>query len=251
MTSKRTERTSRPEAIRSFWPLTLLVAFASILISGACGRTDSNAIKDSAVKVDKEAPQVEVKILSADQSRARAKSKGEAVQNVDTDAYTEWFYSCKADLETEDVGHDDTSGASTVALKVNGIKFKLALPITIYLPANAKAELKEHEDGHVQICSIIYGRADSAALEAGRQVLGRTFNGMGKNLDEARHMALGQAQHVVAQCYHEGTANLADQASQKYEMLCLQYAAEPKMSRQTLAREACKRVLDIPVQIIK
>jgi hypothetical protein len=235
MTSKRTERTSRPEAIRSFWPLTLLVAFASILISGACGRTDSNAIKDSAVKVDKEAPQVEVKILSADQSRARAKSKGEAVQNVDT----------------EDVGHDDTSGASTVALKVNGIKFKLALPITIYLPANAKAELKEHEDGHVQICSIIYGRADSAALEAGRQVLGRTFNGMGKNLDEARHMALGQAQHVVAQCYHEGTANLADQASQKYEMLCLQYAAEPKMSRQTLAREACKRVLDIPVQIIK
>jgi hypothetical protein len=236
-------------AIQSFWPIRSFVTLYAGVALGACGQSD--AIKDGAVTVEKETAQVEMKVLPPDEEKARATASKKAPLLMDIDAYTQWFYSCHATFETEEVFHDDTIGASSMALKIKAIKFKLALPITVYLPVDAKPSLKEHEDGHVQICSIIYGRADSACVAAARQVVGKTFNGMGKDLPEARAMAMSQVQRIIAQGYQEGTAGLADQASQKYDGLCRQYADDPKMSRQSLAREACKRVLDIPVKIIK
>jgi hypothetical protein len=268
MTAGDCEKSPPTPEHKPFWPINfLLLSILTSLILSACGRIDlardpakesvrdafPDAIRDGAVTVEKATPQLQVKILPADQVKKDKlnKSNNRAAPLKDMDAYTEWFYSCHAELDTEEQSKDDTIGASTLALKIKGIKFKLSLPITVYLPVHANAVLKEHEDGHVQICSIIYGRADSAAVEAAKQVVGKTFNGMGKDLPAARNMALAQAQRIIAQCYQEGTSTLADQASQKYELLCDQYAADPKMSRQTLAREACKRVLDIPVQVIK
>ncbi len=252
-------RQSRPLSSPAHSPIVSITAstivltitgMAFILSAGGCTQLDP--VKD-AVTVEKQSAAVEKKILSTDQSQERIKAmvKPNTPALADADAYTEWFYSCKADLESEDVMRDDTIGASSIAIKVKGVKFKLALPITVHLPENARADLKQHEDGHVQICSIVYGKAEEAAVAAAREVIGRTFNGMGKDPAGARHMAMAQAQHIIAQRYHEGTALLADQASQRYEILCLQYAADPNFSRKTLAREACKRVIDVPAQPIK
>ena len=227
-------------------------AILFLLVSLALfGCNTAPATTDDAIKIEKENAEVKmVPFTPADQKgkkNARPKDSAEA----DVDGYTEWFYSCKADLQTENVFHDDTLEACSMALKVKGINFKLALPITLHLPAGAKPDLVKHEEGHAQICAIIYGRADDACREAAKEVVGKTFNGMGKTPEEARTMALAQAQHIIAQVYQDGTANLVDQASQKYEELCRQYVNDAKISPLDLARQSCARVLDIPIKVIK
>jgi len=218
---------------------------------GGMGTADSSDVDSAAVQVDKEAPKIETKVFTLSQAKARARAGKRDPLAMDVEAYTEWFYSCKATFDTEDVRQDDTNGAASVALRVKGLKFTVALPITVHLPKNAPAALKEHEDGHVLICSLVYGLSGKVAAAAGKQVLGRTFEGMGKDMAEARLMALDQAQKIVARAYQEGTNDLAEQMSRKYDELCQRYADEPKMSRESLARAAYNELADVPQTVIK
>jgi hypothetical protein len=154
-------------------------------------------------------------------------------------AHTDWFYSCHVNLDTDEVQRDDTLEACTVRLKVKAVHFQLALPIVIYLPEGASPHLRAHEAGHARMCSIIYDRAPAVAEAAGKTVLGMTFSGMGKTPAEARKMALAQAEKIISQQYTAGTAQVAFDASLRYENLCLQYANDPTMTNEKLADLAC------------
>lgn|GEM_PF-524307 len=215
------------------------------------GSVGPDAVESSAVQVDKDVPKVETELFAPIQSKARSRASKRDPLAMDVEGYTEWFYSCKATFDTEDVRHDDTNGAASVALRVKGIKFTLALPITVHLPKNVPAALKDHEDGHVLICSLAYGMAGKVAADAGKQVLGRTFEGMGRDMSEARSMALEQAQKIVARAYQEGTNDLVEQMSLKYDQLCQRYSDDPKMSRESLARAAYREMADVSVTVIK
>ncbi|MBS2007264.1 MAG: hypothetical protein JST01_09500 [Cyanobacteria bacterium SZAS TMP-1] len=230
------------------------ILLAAVVALSACTNSsggEPGSGENSNVQVEKEAPRVETKKFSAAQAKFRSGGGKKDPLATDVEGYTEWFYSCKATFETEDVHSDDTSGAASVALKIKAVRFDLALPITLHLPANPPADLKEHEDGHVQICSMIYGLAGKVASQAGKQVLGRTFEGMGKDMTEARAMALGQAQRIVARVYQEGTNDLAEQVSRKYDQLCHLYSDEPQMSRASLAQSAFNELADPAVTVIK
>jgi len=225
--------------------LSALSFVCSIALFGCSGSTGDGG----AVTVDKAVPALEVKHWSPKDFEALHKRQG--LSAMDVEAYTEWFYSCHVDLDTEDVFQDDTSGASSLAIKVKRVKFKLAMPITVNLPAKVPAALKEHEDGHVLVCMLIYGNLDKVALGAANQVLGKTFNGMGKDLPEARNMAIRQINQIISQSFQEGSSTLADQASQKYDHLCEQYEGEPKMTRESLARSAVSEVQNNSFKVIQ
>ncbi|MBK7837881.1 MAG: hypothetical protein IPJ49_09410 [Candidatus Obscuribacter sp.] len=84
------------------------------------------------------------------------------------EAYTVWFYHCVINLETEDVERDDTSGASSVLIKVKSVAMDLSCPIKLYISKTAPKETHDHEQGHIELCRKIYSLAPEAARVAAR-----------------------------------------------------------------------------------
>ncbi|MBU6451401.1 MAG: hypothetical protein KGS72_06465 [Cyanobacteria bacterium REEB67] len=227
----------------------LFIGFMPFLL-GACiskPAVDSSAIEHQTVHIDLQPPVV------TEKKTEHPPFLGPGKQSIwqDVEAYTEWLYSCRTIFETETVHSDDTSGGATVGLKVKGVTIKLSLPISVYLPAKARPELKEHEDGHVLICSLVYRNAYRAAREAGLLIVGKTYEGMGKNLDEARAVALSQPEKIIAAAYQEAVADVCGQASEKYDEYCHRYTGDLKKSRSELAKSAYKTISDIPIKVIK
>ena len=231
-----------------------MLLFVSALSLGACSVSSGSVASvrsladEQSVTVEKDVPHVETKVMVAPPFPRSKKSPAPA---QDVEAYTQWLYSCRASFQTEAVHSDDTDGGATVGLKIKAVTIKLALPITVYLPPKAAEPLKEHEDGHVQICSLAYGLADQAALEAGRSVIGKTYEGMGKNLEEAKIMALSQPEKVIAASYQEAVADICNQASEKYDDYCQRYSTDLSKSRMELAQSAYQNIVDIPIKVIK
>src|SRR5688572_22368574 len=66
-------------------------------------------------------------------------------------------------------------GAGAVATNVElaGVTVRLSLSVTIWLPNNATAQLKAHEEGHRTIAEHYYKGADAIAREQAKKVVGR------------------------------------------------------------------------------
>jgi len=238
----------------------LLSLFAIVSLS-ACSLTKSGenestndkvvSTKDDATLIDKAPPQVETKILNAETIKNRLKDGKYKKQDADGDAFTEWFYSCTIDLDTEDVFRDDTAEASSTAIRVKGVKFKLALPILIMLPNDADPALVKHENGHVAICSIIYGHVDQACKDGARAVVGKTFNGMGKDLPSAKQMALSQVYRIIKTSFATGTTVPTIQASKLYDSICQRHAQDKNFDCLAAAEQCCKGFVDRHRTVIK
>ncbi len=160
------------------------------------------------------------------------------------EAYTLWFFHCFADFQLEDQEFDDTAGASTLRVKVKGVQMRLSCPINIWMEKKASALTRAHEDGHVYICRKVYEMAPAAARLAGGSVLGKSYNGMGANLSQARKMALQQAEADVAAVFQAKIVDLCDEISQLYDDQCRQAISnQSETSQQTMAEHSFKQIV--------
>lgn len=171
------------------------------------------------------------------------------------DAFTIWFFHCFADFQTQDEHVDDTSGASSVRLKIKAVQIRLSCPITIWLAKDSPVLVREHEKGHVYICSKVYGRAPKVARDAALLVVGKSYNGMGRNPAAARQMAIAQAEGDIAQIFREKIVALADEISTAYDALCSDDLAvnsgkSSKKTQQALADLAYQQVLERAVTFL-
>mgnify|MGYP007020157148 FL=1 len=171
------------------------------------------------------------------------------------DAFTIWFFHCFADFQTQDEHVDDTSGASSVRLKIKAVQIRLSCPITIWLAKDSSVLVREHEKGHVYICSKVYGRAPKVARDAALLVVGKSYNGMGRNPAAARQMAIAQAEGDIAQIFREKIVALADEISTAYDALCSDDLAvnsgkNSKKTQQALADLAYQQVLERAVTFL-
>jgi hypothetical protein len=57
--------------------------------------------------------------------------------------------------------------------KITGVQSELRLDVTAWLPTDATAKIKAHEDGHRQISEAFYANAEAVAKAIGQQYLGK------------------------------------------------------------------------------
>ncbi len=166
------------------------------------------------------------------------------------EAYTLWFFHCFADMRMEDQSSDDTAGAATVRVKVKSVQLRLSCPINIWMEKRAPQLTREHEDGHVYICRKVYEMAPAVARLAGADVLGKSYNGMGANLAQARKMALQQAEADIASVYQAKIVDLCDEISQLYDDQCQKaMRIDSKTSQHSIAENSFQQIVGSKVYI--
>jgi len=167
------------------------------------------------------------------------------------EAYTVWFFHCVINLDTEDVEREDTSGASSVRLRVKSVAVDLSCPIKIYISKKAPKETQDHEQGHVEICRKVYNLAPDAARTAAATVQNLTFYGMGATPKEARDNALNKARNEVGESFRAAISEPCQDASEKYDRLTAKYEGKPDFTPAILSEMAYAEILNAKRTTIK
>ena len=152
--------------------------------------------------------------------------------NIDFDeaAKTDWQYSNSTDFSYEFDRKEQFGDRWVVKLRPVSVRVNLALKIVEFLPKGAPETLLAHEQGHVDICKRIYGRAADGAREAARSAIGRSFGGEGATLDEACADAISDATDKIDEIYRLNTVVYTNDVSEIYDYLQLAPDALPKRS---------------------
>jgi hypothetical protein len=101
--------------------------------------------------------------------------------------------------------------------KVTRVAARLSLPITLWLPDTVNKRLQEHEDGHRQIYEEIYSGADKTAQKQAEALIGETFIGQGKTMEEAQDNAKRKAAIELNRRYCGEVLNYARLVTQLYD----------------------------------
>jgi hypothetical protein len=207
---------------------------------GACGnKTVSEKMADRPGRVDVSAAPASVHVNYFDKPPA-----GAVERDRNFDAYTLWFYHCFADIQMQPVDADDTIGASSAHFVVKNIQLRLSCPINIWLPRNAQAVVRDHEDGHSEICKKVYLLAPAVARKAAEDILGKSYSGMGANLAEAKQVAMSAAKEDIAQAFRSGVIERADEISVLYDdFAARQMRHDMSLPQKPLAEAAYQRVI--------
>ena len=169
--------------------------------------------------IDKQAPQISTEFFESSASSPPQ-------VGPDASARTHWQYNCQTEADYEIISKNRTSSGWNVELKITAIKLKLTMPIVIYLPRDALDGLKSHESGHVEICRRIYERAQSIAGLEARRVM-RTYQGNGRNVEEACEDAVRVANIELVEAYGERTLEVVNNISVIYDFLETSSTVQP------------------------
>lgn len=161
--------------------LKTLIATALLGSSFLCpGLAPSAMAAGDAVSVTKEPPQVKTRTFDHNDPGPEVPIKGREA------ATTHCSFDYFVDIGLESTAKKRNGEIYTCTFKVTRLSVRLNLPITFWLPDTVNNRLREHEDGHRQIYEEIYGGAEKTAQRQAQELLGETFIGQGKNLDEAQ-----------------------------------------------------------------
>lgn len=138
----------------------------------------------------------------------------------DQQAVTEWDFGCQNNFEFDiKEEHKKSNGNYFVSLCIKKVHISLSAPVIIWLPENAAPEVVAHERGHEKICRLVYESSKKTAHKAAESVIGKIFEGEGKDRDEACSAALAQGQDYVCQIYHGEASQDVNAISEIYDAL--------------------------------
>ena len=140
-------------------------------------------------------------------------------KDLDFEAFTEWFYHCNVELSYDEIKKEDASGFGSCTLQIKGAKVKLSCPVQVCVSKKAPADTLAHEEGHVEICRRVYGRAPSVVQKACQSLMGKRFYGMGRSYEAARKQALSLAYGEISQTFRRLITDVAEEASDRYDRL--------------------------------
>lgn len=164
-----------------------------------------------AVSVTKEPPKIETKTFDHNAPGAEVPIKGREA------ATTHCSYDYFVDIGLENIASKRNSETYAYTFKVTRLAVRLTLPITFWLPDTVNKRLQEHEDGHRQIYEEIYGGAEKIAQRQAQELLGETFIGVGKTLEEAQGDAKTKIGLELNRRYGREILSYAKLVSQLYD----------------------------------
>lgn len=139
-------------------------------------------------------------------------------------ANTHWRFNCiphfKFDVDDKSTANNQTS----VKLRITSVLVELAAPVIVYLPKQATSDVESHEDGHVKICRRVYqSDANAAAKTAAEDLIGKTFEGSGANIEAACQNALDHAAQDMGRKFRAKTLEKLDRLSAYYDQVAPQH----------------------------
>lgn len=155
---------------------------AALLGSNFFGAAVEPAFGESgeAVTVTKDPPQVQTRTFDHAKPGPEVPLKGREA------ATTHISYNYVVDIGLQNMSSMRNGDIYSYTFKITRLTVRLSLPITFWLPDTVDKRLREHEDGHRQIYEEIYGGADKTAQKQAQELLGQTFIGVGKTMEEAQ-----------------------------------------------------------------
>ncbi|MGD9681313.1 MAG: hypothetical protein AB7W16_09020 [Candidatus Obscuribacterales bacterium] len=177
-----------------------IMAMIGILLTGS-----------SSVQIGTTAPAIETRTLKANERPPELDRSSEGL--------TKWEFKCPTEVDYEVVEDVDDQGGSFVRVKVTGVRVKLSLPITVYLPENPSEELKVHEAGHVEICKRVYADGEAKAEEIARSLVGKVYSGTGADKTTACMLAVNLPLIEFSGLYDSAIARKAQDLSEIYDYL--------------------------------
>jgi hypothetical protein len=166
-----------------FRVVSLLLA-APLLAFGAA----ASGQPDNAVKVNKRPATVRQETFNPRNKPANMPKLGATEA---ADCQSQFGVGCQVGVEiTQD---NDAAGQHEVTVKVENIAVSTTLAITVWLPTNATAQLKAHEEGHRKIAESFYKNAEEVARAAAGDYVGKSLAGRGKTTEAAANAAINQA----------------------------------------------------------
>jgi hypothetical protein len=133
-------------------------------------------------------------------------------------AVTVYDFHCGAYCSADFLDHGTATPEGVKAgVRITSVSIELQTPITIWLPLDAGAKLREHENGHAQISLQGYKDAEQIAEELAKPLVGQTFEATAPTLDEARQAAIMMAAQQFCRGYHARTRDRVREADTYYD----------------------------------
>lgn len=137
----------------------------------------------------------------------------------DTRAQTLWAHNCSTFLRCSLIDAQRQPGGVRVNTQIISASIKLDLTITLWLPQDCSARLREHEEGHRAIAERIYQKAETAARAAAGLVIGKHYSADGPDREAALQKCIDQASKELGDSYVQRVNGPTSRASQAYDRL--------------------------------
>jgi hypothetical protein len=106
-----------------------------------------------------------------------------------------------------------------VDFTISQVSVKLKCGITEWLPENAPAALRAHEEGHRAIAEAFYKRGEAVARRLAAKEAGRTVVGHGEDAKEAGNAAIQEVTGRVNGGYTKGIIEPCKAAQEKFDTI--------------------------------
>ena len=155
-------------------------------------------------------------------------------------AVTQSSFECQVAVDYQVVSRNPANGGCTTSIQFHGVRMTLRMKVIVWLPEQAPAKLKAHEEGHRQIDERAYQDADRAARQIARAMDGQTISGEGATCAAAEKQATNTAAGKLCRLYIERVAKRAARISEIYDQITAHGTrgpAEKEAIRQAFEKE--------------
>lgn len=187
------------------------IGLISLITLAIIGMTYTVVSEPEAVSVIKAESKLEVKRFDPDNPPPAVSKTFHGV--------TKWKFECTCEVRYKVLEQFDDPGGCFVRIRVTGIDVGLALPITMWMPDDPPEGLRQHEDGHAEICRRVYADAEKSARKIAESMIGKEYSGTGATIVDASKFASGIAVVDYANEFEAEVAKKCQDISEIYDYL--------------------------------
>ncbi len=143
----------------------------------------------------------------------------EVGKHPSVEANTHWDYRIIPEVTVERKKLEPNMQGFQATVLVKRVVVELALPIEMWVPEGVSERVLAHEEGHIRICKHFYSDAENVARECANSTIGHTYEGVGKDENEAIQRAIELATGELCTCYQRKIIEPTNRASATYDRL--------------------------------
>jgi hypothetical protein len=193
-------------------PATSLLRALAVCLAAAAVLSACNSA--APVSVHKSEPSIKKHAYDKDNRPAQEVGKHPSVE-----ANTHWDYRIIPEITVQRTQLKPNAQGFEATVLVKSISVELALPIEMWVPEGVSDRVVAHEEGHIRICKHFYADAQNVALECANSAIGHTYEGVGKDANEATERAIEFASSELCACYQRKIIEPTNRASATYDSL--------------------------------
>lgn len=176
-------------------------------------------------------PEVKTKIVNT--------TLHEKLVGNENEALTRWLYKIENKLTTSFKSKKPKGQGFVYEFGVNSLKSETSLSINVLLPKESKKRLKEHENGHVEICTFVYNQAAKELMPLSKGLLMKTFLVEAFTFEKAQDLALKSANRWMVDEFDRLTNKKTNEISDHFDKLSKSSHQAPEI----LVKKAIEEVL--------